>query len=50
MYSNSHLGVRLEYLDEVETKFENILACLWGAQMGSNHEKIEVENLVAHSL
>ena len=27
----------IEYLGEIET--ENILACLSGAQMGSNHEK-----------
>ena len=29
----------IEYLDELETKFENNLAGLSGAQMGSNHEK-----------
>ena len=29
----------IEYLDEIETEFENTLACLSGAQMGSNHEK-----------
>ena len=29
----------IEYLSEIETKFENTLACLSGAQMGSNHEK-----------
>ena len=29
----------IEYLGEIETEFENILACLSGAQMGSNHEK-----------
>ena len=29
----------IEYLGEIETEFENTLACLWGAQMGSNHEK-----------
>ena len=27
------------YLGEIETEFENTLACLSGAQMGSNHEK-----------
>ena len=35
----------------VEDEFENTYACLSGAQMGSNHEKkLEVENLVTHSL
>ena len=29
----------IEYLSEMETEFENTLACLSGAQMGSNHEK-----------
>ena len=29
----------IEYLNEIETEFENNLACLSGAQMGSNHEK-----------
>ena len=36
----------IEYLGEIETEFENTLACLSGAQMGSNHEKkLQVENL-----
>ena len=39
----------IEYLGKIE--FENILACLSGAQMGTNHEKkLEVENFVTHSL
>ena len=29
----------IEYLSEIETKFENTLDCLSGAQIGSNHEK-----------
>ena len=29
----------IEYLGEIETEFENSLACLSGAQIGSNHEK-----------
>ena len=29
----------IEYLSEIETEFENTLACLSGAQMGSNQEK-----------
>ena len=29
----------IEYLGEIETEFENTLACLSGVQMGSNHEK-----------
>ena len=28
----------IEYLNKIETVFENTLACLSGAQMGSNHE------------
>ena len=42
----------IEYLGEIETKFENTLPCLSGAQMGSTviMEKKEVENFVTHSL
>ena len=40
----------IEYLGEIETKYENTLACLSGAQMGSNYEKLKVENLVTYSL
>ena len=40
----------IEYLSKIETEFENTLAGLSGAQMESNHEKMEVKNLVAHSL
>ena len=41
----------IEYLSEIESDFENTLTCLSGAQMGLNHEKkLEVENLVTHSL
>ena len=29
----------IKYLGEIEPDFENILACLSGAQMGLNHEK-----------
>ena len=29
----------IEYLGEIVTEFENTLACLSGAQMGSNHKK-----------
>ena len=29
----------IEYLGEIEIKFENTLACLSGAQMGLNHKK-----------
>ena len=35
---------------EIKNEFENIFTCLPRAQMGSNHEKIEVENLMTHSL
>ena len=40
----------IEYLGEIGTEVENTLACLSGVWMGSNHEKIEVENIVTHSL
>ena len=40
----------IEYLGKIETELENILACLSGAQMDLNYEKLEVENLVTHSL
>ena len=41
----------IEYLNEIETEFENTLACLSVAQIGLNHEKkLDVENLVTHSL
>ena len=38
---DAHSGNNLEikYLYEIETEFENTLACLSWAQMGSNHEK-----------
>ena len=29
----------IEYLGKIETEFENTLACLSGAQIGSKHEK-----------
>ena len=47
-----HCGYHLviEYLGEIETEFKNTFACLSGAQMGLNHEKKEIENLVTHSL
>ena len=35
---------------QIETEFENALACLPGAQMCSKLEKMEVENVVTHSL
>ena len=37
---------KFEYLRENEFLRKTILACLSGAQVGSIHEKIEVENLV----
>ena len=40
----------IEYLGVIETEFENILACLSRAQMGSNPEKTGGRNLVTHSL
>ena len=40
----------IECLGEIKNKFENTLVCLSGAQMGSNYEKMEVENLKTHSL
>ena len=29
----------IEYLGEIETEFENTIACLSGAQLGLNHDK-----------
>ena len=29
----------IKHLGEIEIEFDNILACLSGAYMGSNHEK-----------
>ena len=40
----------IEYLGKIENEFENTLPCLSAAQMGSNHDKMDVENLVTHSL
>ena len=36
----------IKYLDKIETEFENTFACLSGAQLGLNHKKLKVENLV----
>ena len=38
---DAHQGAvkKFEYLGVIETEFENTLACLSGAQMGSKHEK-----------
>ena len=36
---SNFLNFVIEYLSEIETEFENTLACLSGAQMGSNHGK-----------
>ena len=33
------LSFVIEYLGEIETEIKNTLACLSGAQMGSNNEK-----------
>ena len=44
------LNFVIKYLGEIETAFENTLACLSGVQMGSNEKKLEVKNLVTHSL
>ena len=39
-YAESVFSIlKFEYLSEIETEFENTLACLSGAQMGSNDEK-----------
>ena len=42
--------MHVECLSEIETEFENTLTYLSWVKMGSNHEKIEVEKLVTHSL
>ena len=36
---SNFLNFVIEYLGEIETEFEYILACLSGAQMGLNQEK-----------
>ena len=36
---SNFLNFVIEYLGEIETEFKNTLACLLGAQIGSNHEK-----------
>ena len=46
----SFLKIRIQFLGEIETEFETIFACLSRAYMVSNHEKMEVKNLVTHSL
>ena len=38
------------YLSEIETEFENTLACLSVAQMGSNHEKNWRPKILWHTL
>ena len=40
----------MKYLGKIETEFKKTLACLSGTQMGSNHEKKEVKNLMTHFL
>ena len=47
---SNFLSFVIEYFSEIKKEFENTLACLSGAQMGSNHAKKEVENLVTHSI
>ena len=39
--SGVHNFVILKKFGEIETKFETTLACLSGAQMGSNQEKMQ---------
>ena len=39
----------IEYLGEIETKFENILVCLSGAQMGLKHGKKERSKISWHT-
>ena len=40
----------IEYLDKIETEFENSLDFLSGAEMGLIMKKLEVKNFVTHSL
>ena len=46
----SFFKIHIQYLGEIETEFENTSSRLSESQMGSNHYKIEVENLVELSL
>ena len=49
---NAHHGDNfvIEYLDKIETEFENSLDFLSGAEMGLIMKKLEVKNFVTHSL
>ena len=56
-FMNDHISAEsefsnfmIEYLGKIGTEVKNTLACLSGVWMGSNHEKIEVENIATHSL
>ena len=40
----------IEYLGKIETEFENIAACFRGLHVFESWKKMEVENLVTHSL
>ena len=42
--------ILIEYLREIETEFANISACLSGDQMGPNHEKIKVKNVLTYTV
>ena len=46
----SFFKIHIQYLGEIETEFENTSSRLSESQMGSNHYKIEVENLVELSI
>ena len=39
----------IKYLGEIKTEFENILACLSGAQMGLNQEKNWRSKILRHT-
>ena len=39
LHPSAESSSAVEYLGEIEFEFENTLACLSGAQTGSNHEK-----------
>ena len=47
---SNFLNFVIEYIREIQIEFENTVASFSGAQLGLNHEKMEVENLVTHSL
>ena len=47
---SNFLNFVIEYLSDIKTKFENTLACLSEPRQVQIMKKMEVKNLVTHSL